>query len=156
MPQEHERGLGNWQAELAEWAGLWITAHGAVKALGEAAAGLEVDASRMRANIDALKGLVFAEAVSMHLASVIGKARAHALIEKLSQAVVAEGRPLRELTLEALAGDPELQKAIKLEDVEALFDIDHAARPAVAIARPQLGALKSRAQALAASPVTVP
>ena len=48
MPQEHERGLGNWQAELAEWAGLFISAHGALKALAEAAAGLQVDAARMR------------------------------------------------------------------------------------------------------------
>ncbi|MGZ5248614.1 MAG: 3-carboxy-cis,cis-muconate cycloisomerase [Caldimonas sp.] len=54
MPQEHARGLGNWQAELAVWPSLFMTAHGAVRALADAcAAGLEVDAARMRANIDA-------------------------------------------------------------------------------------------------------
>jgi 3-carboxy-cis,cis-muconate cycloisomerase len=28
MPQEHERALGNWQAELAEWPGLVMSSHG--------------------------------------------------------------------------------------------------------------------------------
>ena len=54
MPQEHGRGLGNWQAELAVWPTLFMTAHGALRALADACcAGLEVDAARMRANIDA-------------------------------------------------------------------------------------------------------
>jgi 3-carboxy-cis,cis-muconate cycloisomerase len=53
MVQEHERGLGNWQAELAEWAGLWISAGGAVAALADAAPGLVVDRQCMRNHLDA-------------------------------------------------------------------------------------------------------
>jgi 3-carboxy-cis,cis-muconate cycloisomerase len=53
MAQEHERGLGNWQAELAEWAGLWTSAAGAVAALADAAPGLAVDRTRMAANLAA-------------------------------------------------------------------------------------------------------
>ena len=54
MPQAHQRGLGDWQAELAVWPSLFMAAHGAARALADAcAAGLEVDAARMRANIDA-------------------------------------------------------------------------------------------------------
>ena len=53
MPQAHQRGLGDWQAELAVWPSLFMSAHGAVRALADAsAAGLEVDAARMRRNID--------------------------------------------------------------------------------------------------------
>jgi 3-carboxy-cis,cis-muconate cycloisomerase len=53
MPQAHQRGLGDWQAELAVWPSLFIAAHGAVRALADACgAGLEVDAIRMRDNID--------------------------------------------------------------------------------------------------------
>jgi 3-carboxy-cis,cis-muconate cycloisomerase len=53
MPQAHQRGLGDWQAELAAWPPLFIAAHGAARALADAcAAGLEVDAIRMRDNID--------------------------------------------------------------------------------------------------------
>jgi len=54
MPQAHQRGLGDWQAELAVWPSLFISAHGAVRTLADAcAAGLEVVAARMRANVDA-------------------------------------------------------------------------------------------------------
>ncbi len=54
MPQVHQRGLGDWQAELAVWPSLFMSAHGALRALADAcAAGLDVDAARMRANVDA-------------------------------------------------------------------------------------------------------
>jgi 3-carboxy-cis,cis-muconate cycloisomerase len=56
MPQEHERALGGWQAELAEWAGLWVSAAGAVTALADAAPGLHVERERMRANLEAHRG----------------------------------------------------------------------------------------------------
>ncbi|MGR4871273.1 3-carboxy-cis,cis-muconate cycloisomerase [Variovorax sp. LARHSF232] len=55
MPQEHERALGAWQAELAEWPQLLMSAHGSVRALAGALPGLQVDAARMRANIDGLR-----------------------------------------------------------------------------------------------------
>ncbi|WP_213953588.1 3-carboxy-cis,cis-muconate cycloisomerase [Variovorax sp. dw_954] len=55
MPQEHERALGAWQAELAEWPQLLMSAHGSVRALATALPGLQVDATRMRANIDRLR-----------------------------------------------------------------------------------------------------
>ncbi|MCZ2498971.1 3-carboxy-cis,cis-muconate cycloisomerase [Xylophilus sp. Kf1] len=55
MPQEHERSLGHWQAELAEWAQLMLSAHGAARALAGALPGLEVNAPRMQANLDALR-----------------------------------------------------------------------------------------------------
>ena len=56
MPQEHERALGGWQAELAEWAGLWISAAGAVRALADAAPGLVVHRGRLLANLEAHRG----------------------------------------------------------------------------------------------------
>ena len=58
MPQEHERALGNWQAELAEWPGLLMSAHGSARAMALALAGLQVDAPRMRANLDALRAVL--------------------------------------------------------------------------------------------------
>lgn len=57
MGQEHEHGPGVWQAELAEWAGLWISAAGAVAALAEAAPRLAPDRARMAANLQAQRGL---------------------------------------------------------------------------------------------------
>jgi 3-carboxy-cis,cis-muconate cycloisomerase len=55
MPQQHERALGAWQAELGEWPQLLMSAHGSVRAMAGALPGLQVDASRMRANIDRLR-----------------------------------------------------------------------------------------------------
>ncbi|HEX7866145.1 MAG TPA: 3-carboxy-cis,cis-muconate cycloisomerase [Variovorax sp.] len=55
MPQQHERALGAWQAELAEWPQLLMSAHGSVRAMAGALPGLQVDVARMRANIDRLR-----------------------------------------------------------------------------------------------------
>ena len=55
MPQAHERALGAWQAELAEWPQLLMSAHGSARALASALPGLVIDAARMRANIDTLR-----------------------------------------------------------------------------------------------------
>jgi 3-carboxy-cis,cis-muconate cycloisomerase len=62
MPQEHERALGNWQAELAEWPGLLMSAHGSVRAMAQALPGLQVDTARMLANLQALRAVLPAEA----------------------------------------------------------------------------------------------
>lgn len=61
MPQEHERALGSWQAELAEWPGLVMSTHGAARAMAVALVGLQVNAQRMRANLDAVRNSVSAE-----------------------------------------------------------------------------------------------
>ena len=141
MPQEHERGLGNWQAELAEWPGLFMSAHGAVHALADAVAGLVVDPQRMRANIDALRGLVFAEGASVLIARHIGKAKAHALLESLSKKCASEKRELLDVTAEAVASDALLCAFVDEAELRAAFDADAAARRASALAGPQLVAL---------------
>ena len=62
MPQEHERALGNWQAELAEWPGLLMSVHGSARAMAQALPGLRVDTQRMRANLDAVRSALPADA----------------------------------------------------------------------------------------------
>lgn len=54
MPQENERALGLWQAELAEWPALVMTVHGSLAAMADALQGLVVDTARMRQNIQRL------------------------------------------------------------------------------------------------------
>jgi 3-carboxy-cis,cis-muconate cycloisomerase len=147
MRQEHERGLGNWQAELAEWAGLFVSTHGALHALAEAFAGLEVDAAQMRANIDRLQGLVYAEALSMRLAQTVGKAKAHERVEHWSQAVVHERRHLRDVAKDALQADPGLAPSLDGDELAALFDADVAAKPAIAAADRQFAALRAQSHA---------
>jgi 3-carboxy-cis,cis-muconate cycloisomerase len=55
LPQEHERGLGGWQAEGPVLAELFCVTHGALIAMVEVAEGLEVDVARMAANLAAAK-----------------------------------------------------------------------------------------------------
>jgi 3-carboxy-cis,cis-muconate cycloisomerase len=53
LPQQHERGLGGWQAEAPALASLFELAHGALAALRPVIEGLEVDAGAMARNLAA-------------------------------------------------------------------------------------------------------
>lgn len=141
MGQQHERGLGNWQAELAEWPGLFLSAHGALAALNEAFNGMQVDPARMRANIDAQGGLVFAEAAAGYLAGFIGRPAAHAMLEELSRTAVASGRHLSEVASNAIDADPGLRTQIDLGQWQSLFDPVAATAPGAAAARSLLAHL---------------
>lgn len=92
MPQQHERALGAWQAELAEWPQLLMSVHGSVRAMAEALPGLQVDATRMRANIDRLRADIprdaadewFDPALALN-AGALARAEVTALRTRLSQ-----------------------------------------------------------------------
>ncbi|CAN5305786.1 3-carboxy-cis,cis-muconate cycloisomerase [soil metagenome] len=62
MPQQHERALGTWQAELAVWPALVTAAHGSVHAMAGMLPSLVIDADRMRANIMRLRSALPREA----------------------------------------------------------------------------------------------
>jgi 3-carboxy-cis,cis-muconate cycloisomerase len=142
MDQQHERGLGNWQAELAEWPHLFLSAHGALRALNEAFASLGVDRERMLQNIQSLDGLVYAEGVSSYLAGAIGRPKAHALLEDLTKRVVAGQQSLDQLVQDAVKADPQLHAHVDLGRLAALFDPAAAAEPARRLAERQLQALR--------------
>lgn len=145
MSQQHERGLGNFQAEIAEWPGLFLSAHGAVWSLAEALGGLQVDSRRMLRNIEATQGLVFAEAVAMRLAATFGRVQAFALVEDLSAQAVESGRPFKEVVADAVASDANLQRALDPAATPELFDIEAAARQAGALTRERLRLLRNQA-----------
>jgi 3-carboxy-cis,cis-muconate cycloisomerase len=66
LPQEHERGLGGWQAEGPVLVELFVLAHGAVRAMLPVVENLEIDAARMRANLEqAGIGTDFGEAAAL-------------------------------------------------------------------------------------------
>jgi 3-carboxy-cis,cis-muconate cycloisomerase len=141
MAQEHERSLGRWQAELAEWPALFVATHGALAALADAAEGLEIDAARMRANIATRRGVVFGEAVAAVLATSLGKSRAHERVAVWSTQVAADGgADLQSLARAALREDASLA-GVDPASLDAAFDVEAAARRAGAIARIRLDAL---------------
>ena len=95
--QDHERSAGPWHAEWPTLPMLQLVTSGALAAIVDIAEGLEVDAARMRVNLDASHGLIMAEAVTMALAEKIGKSEAHHLVEAASKKAVADKRDLRDV-----------------------------------------------------------
>jgi 3-carboxy-cis,cis-muconate cycloisomerase len=90
MLQEHERAAGGWQAEWPLIEGIVQAAGVALESMAEVAEGLSVDTARMRSNIEATHGAVFAERAMMMLASEMGRDAAHKLVE---EAVRKTGSP---------------------------------------------------------------
>jgi 3-carboxy-cis,cis-muconate cycloisomerase len=82
MVQEHERAVGGWQAEWATVQATVQSAGVALEAMAEVAEGLTVDPVRMRRNLDATQGSVFAEKAMMLLAPEMGREAAHRAVEE--------------------------------------------------------------------------
>jgi 3-carboxy-cis,cis-muconate cycloisomerase len=118
MVQEHERGLGGWHAEWETLPELCTLVAGAVAVAAEAIAGLEVDAARMRANLDASRGQIFSEAAAMALAARIGRPQAREVVERASRRAATAGRPLREM----LAEEPLAARHLTSAELDRIFD----------------------------------
>src|SRR5712672_3628859 len=83
--QDHERSAGPWHAEWPTLPTLLLVTSGALASIVDIAEGLEVDAVRMRTNLDTTGGLIMAEAVTIAPAEKIGKREAHHWIEAASK-----------------------------------------------------------------------
>ena len=97
MPQQHERGLGNWHAEWETLPEICLLTSGALAQLVKIVDGLELDTGRMRRNLDATQGLILAEAVSAALAKKMGREAAHVLVEEACRKAIAQGKTLQKV-----------------------------------------------------------
>ena len=82
MLQEHERAVGGWQSEWATVQGIVQAVGIALESMAEVAEGLTVDAARMRRNIAATEGTVFAEKAMMLLAPEVGRDAAYRAVQE--------------------------------------------------------------------------
>lgn len=121
MPQEHERSLGLWHAEWDTLPELCCLVSGALQQALLVVPGLEVDAARMRANLELTQGLVLAEAVSIALAQKIGRDAAHHLIEQCCKQAVREGAHLRAV----LGANAEVSAQLSAAELDSLLDAAH-------------------------------
>lgn len=110
----HERPAGAWHAEWHALPQLFGLASGALREARRLAEGLEVDPARMRANLGATRGLLFADAAAARLAPEKGREEAHRLVESAAAEARASGRSLREI-LSAAGIAPKL--------LDAAFDL---------------------------------
>ena len=74
-------------------------------ALTEGLEGLEIDPDRMRANLDATRGLLFADAAAARLAPEGGREEAHRLVEEDARQVRTTGRPLSDVLRRTVGAD---------------------------------------------------
>ena len=122
MVQEHERALGGWQAEWDTLPLIFQLCSGALQQMRLVASGLVVDEARMRSNLDATHGLIFAEAVSMALAERIGRTAAHKLVEEACHRAISTGIPLRTTLAVDAVRDPSAAGALDSQQLDTLFD----------------------------------
>lgn len=116
MLQEHERGAGGWQAEWPVIAGVVQSTGMALASIAEVVEGLVVDAARMRANIEATRGVIFAERAMMLLGASLGRDVAHKLLEQATRQSMDQGRRLVEILEEM----PEITRVISVETIRGL------------------------------------
>lgn len=112
---EHERAMGSWQAEWAALPALFEHTSAATKSLVRLLESLEADTERMRANLDAARGTLLAEALVLRLAGDLGRSGAHEIVRELVARSAKESRHLRDLAAEderVTLSDVEIEEAL--------------------------------------------
>ncbi|MGC1234285.1 MAG: 3-carboxy-cis,cis-muconate cycloisomerase [Xanthobacteraceae bacterium] len=118
MVEDHERATGPWEIEWIVVPEIFCLTAGALAQTEFVLKGLQVDAKKMRANLDLTKGLIVSEAVMMGLGPYLGRQYAHDLVYDICRKVVATGRPLIDL----LAENTEIAKHLDRPALEKLCD----------------------------------
>ncbi len=118
MVADHERSTGPWEIEWVVLPEIFCLLSGALKQTRFILAGLEVDAERMRANIDMTNGLVMSEAVMMGLGPYIGREYAHDLVYDLCREAIRDNRQL----VDVLAAHPEIGRHVTRAQLEGFCD----------------------------------
>jgi len=118
MVADHERSTGPWQIEWIVLPEAFCLLAGALKQACFVLEGLEVDAARMRANLDMTHGLVVSEAVMMGLGRHLGREYAHDLVYDICREAIRQNRPL----LDLLAENKEISRHLNHAQLAALCD----------------------------------
>ena len=121
MPQEHERGLGGWQAEWETLPELVLLTAGASRAVATLLEELVVNETRMRENLLMTRGLIASEAVAMALAVHVGRSEAHRLVEEAARRARSAGGTFAD----ALAADPAVTHHLTRADIDRHLAVEH-------------------------------
>ena len=121
MVADHERSTGPWEIEWVSVPEIFCLMSGALKQTKFVLQGLEVDADRMRANMDMTNGLVMSEAVMMGLGTYLGREYAHDLVYDLCRQALKENRPL----IDILEAHPEINCHVNRAQLEHMCNPVH-------------------------------
>jgi len=138
--QEHERAIGGWQAQGQALPALLLVTSGALGAIADIAQGLEVDAERMRDNLETTQGLILAEAVSFALAPKVGKEEAGRIVEAASRKAIETRRHLHDILRE----DERVLAQLSLGELARLFEFMGYQGAAQTLIDRQIGSLQVR------------
>jgi 3-carboxy-cis,cis-muconate cycloisomerase len=132
MVADHERSTGPWEIEWVSLPEIFCLMSGALKQTKFVLQGLEVDADRMRANMDITNGLVMSEAVMMGMGRYIGREYAHDLVYDLCRQALKENRPL----IDILVAHPEIIAHVSRDQLQAMCDpVNHLGQAGVMVDR---------------------
>ena len=121
MIADHERSTGPWEIEWISLPETFCLIAGALKQTRYVLEGLEVDAAKMRDNIDITNGLVMSEAVMMGLGRALGREYAHDLVYDICREAIKQNRPL----LDLLAENKEISRHLDRAALAELCDPAH-------------------------------
>ena len=117
--QEHEGAVGGSQAQWQAFPALLLVTASALGAVADIAQGLEIDAQRMRENLDHTQGLIMAEAVTTALAAKIGRDQATRIIHEAGRRALAERRHLSMI----LGEDPRVTSHMTPGELARAFEL---------------------------------
>ncbi len=118
MLHDFERATGPWHIEWSCIPESFILTAGALNQAKLMLAGLEVDAPRMRRNLDLSGGLIVAEAVMMGLAPHLGRQTAHDIVYDACRKAATSRLPLAQVLYEC----PEVTAKLDHAAIDRLCD----------------------------------
>jgi 3-carboxy-cis,cis-muconate cycloisomerase len=129
MTHEHERSAGGGQAEWSTLAALVQATGAAAAAMARVLEGLTVDVRRMRDNLDATGGTIYADRAVTLLTGKIGADTAHTIVAKVLQHSRESGRRFSEVLL----SQSEVAAALSPEELAGLVRPESAVGDAEAL-----------------------
>ncbi len=117
LVHDHERDGRSWKTEWHAIPEATMLAARAVELLGDVLRRLEVDAARMRANLEGSGGFVLSEAVMLALAPRLGRDAAHRLIYELSIRARERGQSF----IDAVRAEPTVASVFSERDLDILL-----------------------------------
>ena len=118
MMVEHERDGSAWRGEWKALPESCLIAGGMLAMMRSVLCGLQVDAARMRKNLDCLGGFLLSERVMFVLSEKVGKQTAHDLVYEASMHGIEAGLSFEQ----ALLQNARVRAALPVDELRAVLD----------------------------------